>query len=64
MHQSQTHSVKICITMQSLSLLHFTIFFSQETATELQPFAVNFKKMIAYMNKLLPYQLSRYVIFF
>ncbi|XP_053375955.1 protein phosphatase 1 regulatory subunit 21-like isoform X1 [Mercenaria mercenaria] len=29
-----------------------------ETATGLQPFARNVKKMVAYMNKILPYQLS------
>ncbi|XP_034324511.2 protein phosphatase 1 regulatory subunit 21 isoform X1 [Magallana gigas] len=41
-----------------LSTLNEDSLTTLETATELQPFAVNFKKMVAYMNKLLPYQLS------
>ncbi|XP_062574127.1 protein phosphatase 1 regulatory subunit 21-like isoform X1 [Saccostrea cucullata] len=40
-----------------LSTLNEDSLTTLETATELQPFAVNFKKMVAYMNKLLPYQL-------
>ncbi|XP_048734346.2 protein phosphatase 1 regulatory subunit 21-like isoform X2 [Ostrea edulis] len=41
-----------------LSTLNEDSLTTLETATELLPFSTSFKKMVAYINKLLPYQLS------